>query len=82
MKKIMIFILTFVILMQMTVLADDKASWSFENGVLTVWGNSENYSNSSERPWDKHIKDVKKLVIKDGVTSIGNWSFANFDKLS
>ncbi len=83
MKKIIIFILTFVISMQTVVIAENGVSWSFENGVLTMWGNCEmeNYSNSSKRPWDKHIKEVKKLIIKEGVTSVGDWSFANFEAL-
>ena len=83
MKKIIIFMITFAISMQMVVLAENGVKWSFDNGVLTVWGNAEmeNYEKSSERPWDKHTKDVKKLIIKDGVTSVGNWSFADFESL-
>lgn len=83
MKKIITFILTLVISMQMIVFAENGTNWSFDNGVLTIWGNGEmeNYSGSTNRPWDNHIKDVKKLVIKDGITSVGDWSFANLAAL-
>ena len=83
MKRIIIFLLTLAIAMQTVVFAEDTVNWNFENGVLTVWGSGEmeNYSNSTKRPWDNHIKDAKKLVIKEGVTSIGAWSFTNFQAL-
>ena len=83
MRKIIVFILTMVFLMQMVVLAENGTDWSFDDGVLTVWGNGEmeNYKNSAQRPWDKHIEETKEIVIKEGVTSVGSWSFSNFENL-
>ncbi len=65
------------------VLADNEVNWSYDSGVLTVWGNADmtDYLNNSQRPWEKHLKDVKKLVIKEGITSVGDWSFAKFEAL-
>ncbi|MBR3792168.1 MAG: leucine-rich repeat protein, partial [Clostridia bacterium] len=50
---------------------------------LTVWGSGEmkDYQKTDKRPWDEHINNTKKLVIKDGITSVGDWSFSKFDKL-
>ncbi len=69
--------------LQTLVIAEDNIKWSFDNGVLTVWGSGEmkDYQKTDKRPWDEHIDDAKKLVIKDGITSVGDWSFARFNGL-
>ena len=51
--------------------------WRLENGTLTISGNGAmgNYSASSPAPWDEFRKDIATIIIKDGVTSIGDYSF-------
>ncbi len=82
-KKIFVLLVSLILSVQMIVLAEDNINWSYDNGVLTIWGSGDmkNYQKTDEKPWDKHINDTKKLVIKDGITSVGAWSFAKFDKL-
>ncbi len=58
----------------------DNVKWSLDDtGTLTITGNGamNNYSHSSGTPWYKNIDDITDIVVKDGVTSIGNWAFAN-----
>ena len=51
--------------------------WELENGVLTISGNGamEDYSN----PWENK-GTVEKVVIKNGVTSIGKCNFWESNK--
>ena len=51
--------------------------WELENGVLTISGNGamEDYSN----PWENE-GTVEKVVIKNGVTSIGKCNFWEYNK--
>ena len=82
-KKIFALLVSLILSLQMMVFAEDSINWSYENGVLTIWGSGDmtDYQRTDEKPWDKHINDAKKLVIKNGITSVGDWSFAKFDKL-
>lgn len=49
-------------------------SWKLEGTVLTISGNGKmaNYSFSSKAPWGT---DITEVIIKDGVTSVGNYAF-------
>lgn len=56
-----------------------------ENGLLTISGTGNMtdfvlYSNVS--PWNKYHKDIKKVVIENGVTSIGDWAFYDCNDLT
>ena len=56
------------------------STWALDSeGTLTISGAGEmtNYSNYSynSSPWDNICKNIKKVKIKDGVTSIGDYSF-------
>lgn len=48
-----------------------------KNGVLTISGNGEMYDWSSMEniPWYNERNNIKKIIIKDGVTRIGKLSF-------
>lgn len=52
-----------------------------ENNVLTISGNGQmgDYQNSADTPWRE--LNVRKLVINDGVTNIGNNAFSGFSGL-
>lgn len=47
------------------------------NCTLTISGTGAmaDYEDLSERPWDGYVGDITKVVIGDGVTSIGNNAF-------
>ena len=50
-----------------------------ENKTLTISGTGEmeNY-DSNTPPWSSYRNSVTKIVIKDGVTSLGKYAFYNF----
>lgn len=58
-------------------------SWEFKDGVLTVSGEGEmpDYSGTEEVPWIAVRDSVRKIVIEEGITSIGKQSFSNFENL-
>ena len=82
-NKLIISILILAMSLQFCVFAEGGVNWSYENGVLTVWGNGdiEDYKNNSQRPWEEYKKEAKKLIIKEGITSVGDWSFSKFGAL-
>ncbi len=61
-------------------------TWSLDTdtGVLTISGTGDmwDYRNSSSAPWYSYSSYVKKIIISEGVTSIGNYAFYNFSKLT
>lgn len=63
----------------------DNLTWSFnsETGELTITGTGEmeNYSDSNSQPWIDIAKDVKRVVVADGVLSLGRNAFNNFINL-
>ncbi len=54
--------------------------WTVEDGVLTISGEGAmaDYANKSEVPWSN---EITKVIIENGVTSIGNNSFRDFAAL-
>ncbi|MBQ4557599.1 MAG: leucine-rich repeat protein [Clostridia bacterium] len=61
-----------------------NASWSLdtETGAFTVSGNGEmeNYVPRST-PWNSYLKHIKSLTIANGITNLGDWSFAFCEEL-
>lgn len=59
----------------------DNLTWTLDkDGTLTISGtgdmeNWDFYTNSYPTPWLNYCNDIKKVVISDGVTSIGNYAF-------
>ena len=54
-----------------------ECTWTLDSdGVLTISGNGKmkDYSFNERKPWGTSIT---KVVIENGVTSIGNWAFEN-----
>ncbi len=54
-------------------------TWALSGeGVLTIigTGNMNNYA-SFAKPWEKYAKDVKQVIIADGVTTIGANAFTD-----
>ncbi len=50
---------------------DDKGTLSISGG-----GPIDDYSNYEERPWHSDAGSIKKIVVGDGITRIGNFAFA------
>ena len=56
-------------------------TWTLDNGVLTISGNGkmENYFSYDEKPWET---EIKKVVIENGVRSIGDSAFYGCTELT
>lgn len=62
-----------------------NAYWLLDDqGTLTIFGTGpmKNYSNSSSMPWYYSRSSINSIVIKDGITRIGNYSFYGLTKLT
>ncbi len=58
----------------------DNLTWKFNRskGALTISGTGEMYNYEYDKvPWFEYLEDVKKIVINDGVTSIGDNAFSS-----
>ncbi len=55
-------------------------SWKFDapTSTLTIYGKGamDDYSSFGSAPWDAYRDSIKKIVVEEGVTSIGNYAFA------
>ena len=59
---------------------EDNVSWKLDsNYTLTISGSGkmDNFLNESDIPWYSYRKQIKKVVVKDGVTEIGYYAFKN-----
>ncbi len=56
----------------------DPLKANLTDGVLTIWGKGDmpDYSSYSDVPWYNEREKITKVVIKKGVTSIGDCAFA------
>ena len=75
---------------ELIVNGDGQITWEFdtETGTLTFNGSGEipDYYNDDEdyyikQPWDEIEKNIKHLVINEGITVIGSHAFANCSSL-
>lgn len=60
-------------------------NWELTNvGTLTISGSGPmpDFVSASKQPWNKNSDDISKVVIGDGVTSIGACAFRNCGVLS
>ena len=58
-------------------------TWSFDSGTLYIGGVGKmpDYTYSDKAPWHDIGKRVSKIVIGEGVTYVGDWSFRNFNNV-
>ncbi len=89
-------ILVLVITAALTVLAEDAvvrysgtcgeaAIWSLDSdGVLTISGSGEmtNFGSISSTPWNPYRDDIKKVVIGEGITTVGSLAFKECQNLT
>lgn len=60
-------------------------NWSIDSsGVLTIYGSGEmkHFTGTSEQAWRAYKKEIKSVVISNGVTSIGSYAFYDCDGLT
>ena len=69
--------------------AESDISWTMENGILTVGGtgamdklySDSDDSSSDYSPWSDFGKGITEVIIQDGVTSIGNGAFRDYESI-
>ena len=61
----------------------DNLTWAFKDGVLTISGTGEmdDYYGGSGGPWGYKASLIEKIVVEDGVTSIGLAAFSGCENL-
>lgn len=60
-------------------------TWTLDDGgTLTISGSGamNNYSSPSDQPWYSSRTNIKKVIIGDNITSIGEVAFYNCDSLT
>ena len=61
----------------------NNATYSFTSGTLTVSGSGDMNSYSSATvPWADYRSQIKKVVVSDGITSVGYYAFSNCSELT
>ena len=63
----------------------ENVSWVLDDsGTLTISGTGSmaNYSSSSSAPWNDNASDINRVIVGNGVTSIGNYAFASCGNLT
>lgn len=71
----------------MTGLCGRNTKWCWKRGTLTVepivkqiTGQMDDYSKEYEQPWWGY--DIQKVVVKKGITHIGDYAFFGYEDLS
>ena len=85
-----IYILLITLLMGLSANAEDSGTcgpnlkWHLtDDGVLTISGTGEMYDYSLDsKPWGWVYFGIKRIIIGDGVTTIGNYAFRDFRDLT
>ena len=75
---IMLTLMTFPAMAATSGTCGDNLTWTLDdNGTLTILGTGamNNYAYSSFAPWYNNRSSIKKVVIEQGVTTIGNYAF-------
>ena len=66
-------------------LCGQQAVWNYEeeNGILTIQGVGamEDYTDPEQVPWNTFIQKIKTVVIRDGITTVGDYAFAGGSNL-
>ena len=61
---------------------DNNISFEWVDGTLTVSGNGDMPDYTDGAPWESYKQRISKLIVKSGITSIGNCAFRYVYNLS
>jgi len=60
----------------------DNLTWTLENGTLTISGTGDMWDYTRNgAPWYDYRNDIGKLLLNEGITKIGEYSFFNCKKI-
>ena len=60
-----------------------EITWTLSaDGTLTISGTDMPDYSYSNAPWNSQLNKIKEVVIKDGVTSIGEAAFKNYEEIT
>ena len=59
----------------------DGIEWTYEDGTLTVSGSGPMENFEALAPWDDYRGEITKAVISDGITTVGDNAFRDYDAL-
>lgn len=60
-------------------------SWVLTDcGTLIFYGQGgmKNYNSAADRPWNAHKQQIKRVILTEGVTKIGNYAFHSMEALA
>ena len=59
------------------VASDAEQGWSLQDGtlVITAQGAMQDYDSAAQTPWFKDRAEIRKIVVQQGVTTIGDYAF-------
>ncbi len=62
----------------------DNLTWTYDDKILTICGSGTMYDYSEENPapWNENCLTIERIIIEEGVTSIGNYAFSGNTNLS
>lgn len=93
-KTVLCFLCALVLLGSVSVQAADIASegagvtcgaqlsWAVEGSTLYITGTGDMYDFSTGAPWASYRYSISRVVISDGVTSVGTYAFQDYDTLT
>lgn len=93
-KTVLCFLCALVLLSSVSVQAADIASegagvtcgaqlsWAVEGSTLYITGTGDMYDFSTGAPWASYRYSISRVVISDGVTSVGAYAFQDYDTLT
>ena len=75
------------------IISYDETEWNITseivNGILTISGSGpmpayeyEDHLEKAYTPWSDRAAEIQKVVVENGVTSIGTWAFAGLENLT
>lgn len=63
--------------------AGQGIEWSLDGNTLTISGSGEmrDFTENDTPPWHKQKDKIRVVIVKDGVTSIGNLAFYKYENI-
>ncbi|MBR6271049.1 MAG: leucine-rich repeat domain-containing protein [Lachnospiraceae bacterium] len=62
----------------------NQAAWILVDGTLTIYGQNgtRGYSKKTDVPWYEYRDQITRIVVEDGITSLGNYQFMGCENVT